>query len=298
MQSPHHFNYATLRGVPSSTDQPRIHHSFVGDLDALHPPIGVLVPQLTRQLRLLGLGSVTQYRFDVGTKRIRIGRRRLEGVAQVDVDLAEQRVQPIVHWTHRNGRVEIRAVSLGHLRSHEEVGIGQIQVGVSRSGYKNSIGPPESRDAVGWCSTHCPVSMLVTVGGTLNISSSLLTPSQDCRCTKAILSVEKVAWARCLPFTTSFRKTGWSYLCSSFYRSLSFPRGWSSGSQETTYQVFSGVGRPSFRRLFNVLACIPVLRALLPRAIAPRLMSGATLRSKPPNKLPCPCPLCTLAPTK
>ena len=30
--------------------------------------------------------------------------------------------------------------------------------------------------------------------------------------------------------------------------------------------------------------CIPVLGALLPRAIAPRWMSGATLRSKPPKK--------------
>ena len=51
----------------------------------------------------------------------------------------------------------------------------------------NSIGPPESRDVNGWCSIQPPSSKLICVGGTANKSSSLFTPSHDCRCTNAIL---------------------------------------------------------------------------------------------------------------
>ena len=54
-------------------------------------------------------------------------------------------------------------------------------------GKMNSIRPPETRDINGWCSIQPPSSILVCVGGTANKSSSLFTPSQDCRCTNAIL---------------------------------------------------------------------------------------------------------------
>ena len=54
-------------------------------------------------------------------------------------------------------------------------------------GKMNSIGPPESRDVNGWCSIQPPSSILVCVGGTANKSSSLFTPSHDCRCKNAIL---------------------------------------------------------------------------------------------------------------
>ena len=38
---------------------------------------------------------------------------------------------------------------------------------------------PESRDVKGWCSTQRPSSILVCVGGTAKMSSSLFTPSHD-----------------------------------------------------------------------------------------------------------------------
>ena len=44
--------------------------------------------------------------------------------------------------------------------------------------------------------------------------------------------------------------------------------------------------------------CAPVVSARFPSARAPRLISGATDRRRPLNKLPKPCPLCTRAPVK
>ena len=43
---------------------------------------------------------------------------------------------------------------------------------------------------------------------------------------------------------------------------------------------------------------MPVCYARFPKATAPRLVSGTALRSRPPNKLPKPCPRCTLAQAK
>ena len=70
----------------------------------------VLVPQLTRQLRGLGIGAVTQQRFEVGAKQIRVDRRGHERIVQVDVDLTEQRMEPVIHRIHRIVHVDIGPV--------------------------------------------------------------------------------------------------------------------------------------------------------------------------------------------
>ena len=44
--------------------------------------------------------------------------------------------------------------------------------------------------------------------------------------------------------------------------------------------------------------CAPVVSARFPKAAAPRLMRGATVRRRPLNKLPIPCSLFTRAPEK
>ena len=44
--------------------------------------------------------------------------------------------------------------------------------------------------------------------------------------------------------------------------------------------------------------CAPVASARFPKATAPRLIRGATVRRRPLNKLPNPCPLWTRAPVK
>ena len=44
--------------------------------------------------------------------------------------------------------------------------------------------------------------------------------------------------------------------------------------------------------------CTPVVSTRFPKATAPRLIRGATVRRRPLNKLPNPCPLWTRAPVK
>ena len=94
------------------------------------------MPQLTRQLRVLGIGTVTQQRLNVGAICIRVGRRGHERAVQVDVDMTEQRTQPVIHWSHGVGQVEIVPVGLCHLRLHVQHRVGEIQVIVARSGYE------------------------------------------------------------------------------------------------------------------------------------------------------------------
>ena len=94
------------------------------------------MPQLTRQLRVLGIGTVAQQRLYVGAIRIRVGRRGHERAVQIDVDLTEQRMQPVTHWSHGVGQVEIVPVGSCHLRLHVQHRVGEIQVIVARSGYE------------------------------------------------------------------------------------------------------------------------------------------------------------------
>ena len=110
----------------------------------------------------------------------------------------------------------------------------------------NSIGPPESRDVNGWCSTHRPSSILVCVGGTAKRSSSLFTPSHDCRCTNAILRKHVCSLS---PFVVSDTAT----TCGSFYTLHSFTgRRWHS--EQTLHYISSGRRRPSFCCLLDVVA--------------------------------------------
>ena len=60
----------------SSSHEPCVSRGSVDYLDGIHVSGRVLVPQLTRQLRVLGIGTVTQQRLDEGTIRVRtIGSR-------------------------------------------------------------------------------------------------------------------------------------------------------------------------------------------------------------------------------
>ena len=60
----------------------------------IHVSGGVLVPQLACELSIFRFGSVTQYGIDVGAKRVSIRRRRHERVVEVQVHLAEERMEP------------------------------------------------------------------------------------------------------------------------------------------------------------------------------------------------------------
>ena len=108
-------------------------------------------------------------------------------VIDIYVHLTEERVEPVVHRCHLCISGEVGTVSSNNLGSNEQVGVGKIEVGISGSRQHKFNWTPESRDVKGWCSTQRPSSILVCVGGTAKRSSSLFTPSHDCRCTNAIL---------------------------------------------------------------------------------------------------------------
>ena len=136
VETAHHIDQTTPYDVLSSSHEPFVSRGSVGYLDGVHASGRVLVPQLTRQLRDLGIGTVAQQRLYVGAIRIRVGRRGHERAVQIDVDLTEQRMQPVVHWSHGVGQVEIVPVGSCHLRLHVQHRVGEIQVIVARSGYE------------------------------------------------------------------------------------------------------------------------------------------------------------------
>ena len=101
----------------------------------MHATSLVLVPQLIRQLRRLGIDSVTQQRLYVGSIRVRVGGRRgHERVVQREVHVTEQRMQEVVHRCHGFARVDIGTVGSRHLHLQVEHRVGEIYVIVSRSG--------------------------------------------------------------------------------------------------------------------------------------------------------------------
>ena len=136
VETAHRIDQATPYDVLSSSHEPFVSRGSVGYLDGVHASGRVLVPQLTRQLRVLGIGTVAQQRLYVGAIRIRVGRRGHERAVQIDVDLTEQRMQPVIDRRHGVGQVEIVLVGSFHLRLHVQHRVGEIQVIVARPGYE------------------------------------------------------------------------------------------------------------------------------------------------------------------
>ena len=75
METAHHIDDKTSYDGRSSSHEPFVSGRPVDYLNGIHVSGRVLVPQLTRQLRELGIGAVTQQHLYVGTIRIRVGRR-------------------------------------------------------------------------------------------------------------------------------------------------------------------------------------------------------------------------------
>ena len=178
---PHHLDDSTLRYVPSSFIQTCI-ATIHGR--GIHVSGGVLVPQLACELSILRIGAVNQDGIDIGAKRVSIRRRRHERVVEVHVHLTDERMESLCHLCIGG---EVGADSSNHLSSNEQVCVGKIEIRISCSRYHELYWTPESRDVEGWCSTQQPSSTLACVGGAAKRSSSLFTPSHDCRCTNAIL---------------------------------------------------------------------------------------------------------------
>ena len=144
---------------------------------------------------------------------------------------------------------------------------------------------PESRDVKGWCSTQRPSSILVCVGGTVKISSSLFTLSHDYRCTNAILRKHVCS-------LSSFGGSDTATRYGSFYTFHSFTGRWWC-VEKALHQISAGSRCLSFCCLLDVLTSHDI--ASNSRS---SLIRGATVRGRPLNKLPNPCPLWTRAPVK
>ena len=112
LETAHHIDQTTPYDVLSSSHEPFVSRGSVGYLDGVHASGRVLVPQLTRQLRVLGIGTVAQQRLYVGAIRIRVGRRDHERAVQIDVDLTEQRMQP---FTGPTGSAKSRSSKLARV---------------------------------------------------------------------------------------------------------------------------------------------------------------------------------------
>ena len=122
-------------------------------------------------------------------------------------------------------------------------------------------------------------------------------PSHDCRCTNAILRKHVCS-------LSSFDGSDTAMRCGSFYTIHSFTGRWWC-VEEALHPISAGSRCPSFCRLTEVLASHDIAINLrssrqrtLPQTTAPLLIRGATVRRRPLNKLPKPCPLWTRAPVK
>ena len=71
-ETAHQVDHATSYDVRSSSHEIFVSRGSFDYLDGVHVSGRVLVPQLTRQLRVLGIGTVAQQRLYVGAIRIRI----------------------------------------------------------------------------------------------------------------------------------------------------------------------------------------------------------------------------------
>ena len=129
------------------------------------------------------------------------------------------------------------------------------------------------------------------------MSSSLFTPSHDCRCTNAILRKHVCSLSS---FGGSDTATG----CGSFYTLHSFTGRWWC-VEKALHQISAGSRCPSFCCLLDVLTSHHIASNLrssrqrtLPQSDSTSLIRGATVRRRPLNKLPNPRPLWTRAPVK
>ena len=129
------------------------------------------------------------------------------------------------------------------------------------------------------------------------MSSSLFTPSHDCRCTNAILRKHVCSLSS---FGGSDTATG----CGSFYTLHSFTGRWWC-VEKALHQISAGSRCPSFCCLLDVLTSHDIASNLrssrqrtLPQSDSTSFDQRATVRRRPLNKLPNPCPLWTRAPVK
>ena len=75
----------------------------------------------------------------LGAVRICVGRWYHECTIQVDLDLIEERMKPVIHRTHGIASTKVGSIEACHLRLNVQHRVGEIQVIVSDPGIMNYI---------------------------------------------------------------------------------------------------------------------------------------------------------------
>ena len=301
VQPPHHLDDSTPRYVPPSLHQTRIAGVL---LRRFHVSGRILVPQMASELSLLRLGAVTQKRFDVGTKRVGVRRRRHERVVEVYVHLAEQRMEPIVQGRHRCIVGDVGAYSANHLGANEQISVGTIDVSVSGSGYDEFYRATriERRDRlVLYPATVFDASLRRWYGEQVQFAlhSIARLPVNERHARKTRLLRRYGVFSQLALRVVFVYYHVDVQLVSRVFRAVTMSRAYSVANlfpqSSSSVSPQSGYSHPI---IHHQQICAPVFNARFPSAIAPRLISGATDRRRPPNKLPNPCPRWTRAPAK
>ena len=137
----------------------------------------VFMPQMICQLRLLGIVAETQQRLCLGTDTCWLTVSRVYSV-QVNVDLTEERMKPVIHRTHWIGSIEVGSVSSCHHR------IDEIQVIASVSVLYRSSRPERGHRLILHRATVNSADLSRRYGEENELA---LSPSHDSLCTNGVI---------------------------------------------------------------------------------------------------------------
>ena len=207
-------------------------------------------------------------------------------VVEVHVHLAEDRMEPVFHRCHRCFGGEVCGDSSNHLSSNEQVCVDNIEVGIPYSRYHEFYWtpPPPSRETSNVCVlpsdrllySSAPVAWQkgLVRSSPLHTIVGVRTPYYEntyVRCRRLMGVTRRRGAARRILFTRLPGSGGvLRRLCIKFLRFAAF------------LTFLPATTSPAI--------CAPVVSARFRKVTAPRLIRGATVRRRPLNQLPKPCP--------
>ena len=207
-------------------------------------------------------------------------------------------MEPVIHRCHRCIGGEFGANCSNHLCSNEQVCVGKIDVGISCSRQYEFYRTPRCRETskVGVLSS----GRLLYWSESVVRRKGLVHSSPLHTIVGARTPYYENTSVPCRRLMGVTRRRG----AVRFMRFIRLPGG--GGVLSRLCIIFLPVAVALLFTAFltflpattSPAICAPVASARFPKATAPRLIRGATVRRRPLNKLPNPCPLWTRAPLK
>ena len=207
-------------------------------------------------------------------------------------------MEPVIHRCHLCIGGEVGADSSNHLSSNEQVCVGKIEVGISCSRYHEFYWtpppPPPSRETskVGVL----PSDPLLYSSASVARRKDIVRSSHPHTIVGVRTPYYENTSVRCRRLMGVTRRRG----AARFIRFTRLPGG--GGVLRMLYIRFLPAAVAlRFAAFLTFLPattspaiCAPVVSARFPKATSPLLIRGATVRRRPLNTLPNPCPLCTV----